>query len=116
MVRLVFSAVLHNAGAMEKQDHGARLKSAMGARRLNRQTVADAVGVQPRTVTNWTSGTTMPTEAEKATLRRLLGDYDDPGDGVEVAIRASELQPWRQAALVAEYQRHLHEQQREAAG
>lgn len=91
------------------------LKAAIGARRLSRNVVADATNVKPRTVTNWTSGSTMPTEAEKAVLRQLLGPYDDPGDPVEVALRRSELQPWRQSQVIAEYQRHLHEQQREAA-
>ena len=95
---------------MDKATHGRMLKAAMGARGLNRTAVADVTGVQVRTVTNWTRGATMPTEAERVLLRQVLGDYDDEGDRVEAAIRGSELQPWRQAALVAEYQRHLHEQ------
>lgn len=101
---------------MDKTEHGLRLKAAMSRRALDRSTVADAAGVKPRTVTNWTSGTTMPSEAERHILRRLLGDYDNPGDPVEVAVRASELHEWRQDAVLSTYKRNLHEQRGEVAG
>lgn len=101
---------------MDKAEHGAKLRTAMAAKGLDRSTVADAVGVNVRTVTNWTSGQTMPSERERAALARLLGDYAHAGDPVEVAIRSSELVGWRQNAVISEYQRHQFEQQREAAG
>lgn len=96
---------------MDKVDHGLRLKAAIAARGSNRQEVADYAGVDKRTVTNWTSGKTMPSDTERATLRRLFPGYDDPGDAVEVAIRHSELSEWRQDTVVGFYKRHLSEQQ-----
>lgn len=102
---------------MDKQEHGRRLKSAMASRRYDRQVIADATGVQPRTVTNWTSGATMPSSTERAALRALLGEYDALGDQVEVAVRSSELHEWRQDAVLSFYKRNLHEQRgEEAAG
>lgn len=88
----------------------------MAARRLDRRVIADATGVKPRTVTNWTSGVTEPLEPEKAALRRILGDYDNPGDPVEVAVRSSELLEWRQDLVLAHYKRNLHEQRAQEAG
>lgn len=101
---------------MDKHEHGTRLKTAMAARGMGRDVVADAADVKPRTVTNWTSGATMPSEKERAALRRLLGAYDDPGDPVEVAVRHSELVDWRQDAVLSTYKRNLYEQRGEAAG
>lgn len=101
---------------MDKREHGVRLKAAMAAKRLNRQVVADATGVKERTVTNWTSGATMPSARELGALRLLLGEYDAAGDPVEVAIRGSELVEWRQDAVLSFYKRNLHEQRAEAAG
>src|SRR5690242_1608630 len=69
---------------VDKTEHGRLLTEAMAAKRMGRQVVADATGVRVRTVTNWTSGSTMPSEVERLALRRLLGDdYDRPGDAVE---------------------------------
>lgn len=101
---------------MDKAEHGRRLKSAMAAARVDRQVAADAAGVKTRTVTNWTSGATMPSEAERMALRDLLGPYDSPGDPVEVALSHSELIDWRQDAVRSEYRRHLQEQRKEVAG
>lgn len=101
---------------MDKAEHGRRLKGAMAAQAKDRQVVADYTGVKVRTVTNWTSGATMPSDTERAALRRLLGAYDDPGDPVEVAVRQSELQEWRQDAVLSTYKRNLHEQRGEVAG
>lgn len=96
---------------MDKAEHGRRLRAAMASHAGgNRTTVADAVGVGVRTVTNWTSGKTMPSERERVLLRRLLGPYDQAGDPVELAVRSSELIEWRQDAVVSTYKRHLHEQ------
>lgn len=101
---------------MTKQEHGALLAQAMGDHRLSRQAVADAADVDPRTVTNWTSGKTMPSERERAVLRRLLGDYERPGDAVERALRGSELTEWRKDAVVSFYKKNLYEQAAEQAG
>lgn len=95
---------------MEKQEHAARLRSAMAARNLDRATVADSVGVVVRTVTNWTTGATMPKPGERAALRQLLPAYDEPGDSVVIAIMGSELTEDRRYALLAEYKRLLREQ------
>lgn len=97
----------------EKRDHGLRLKVAMSRARVDRQRVADETGVQPRTVTNWTSGKTMPSEAEKVALRGLFGDYDNVGDPVIVAIDQSELHDWRRDRVKSEYRRQLQDQRRE---
>lgn len=95
---------------MNKAEHGAKLRAAMAEQERSRETVADVTGVSPRTVTNWTTGQTMPDDTDRAKLRRLLGNYDDPGDPVEVAIRRSELVEWRQDTVVGFYKRNLSEQ------
>lgn len=99
---------------MDKAEHGRRLKSAMAARGFTREQIADATGVNVRTVTNWTTGKTSTPEMNKATLRRMLGEYDSTGDPVEVALSHSELTDWRQDAVRSAYRRHLHEQRSEA--
>lgn len=101
---------------MDKQEHGKRLAAAMASRGFGRQVVADATGRRERTVTNWTRGKTMPSDKERVALRRLLGDYDSPGDPVEVAVRHSELTDWRQDAVLSTYKRNLYEQRGEEAG
>jgi transcriptional regulator with XRE-family HTH domain len=102
---------------MDKREHGSRLKGAMAARGYDRQVIADATGVQLRTVTNWTSGSTMPSAIERNALRQLLGEYDAVGDQVEIAVKSSELHDWRQDAVLSFYKRNLHEQRgEEAAG
>lgn len=98
---------------MDKQEHGKRLAAAMAAKRFDRQVIADATQRDKRTVTNWTSGKTMPSTSERIVLRRLLGDYDNPGDPVEVAIDQSELQDWRKDAVRSFYKRNLYEQRGE---
>lgn len=89
----------------------------MARRGLDRQVVADATGVGVRTVTNWSTGKTMPSAVERESLRTLLGSYDAAGDQVEMAVRSSELHEWRQDAVLSFYKRNLHEQRgEEAAG
>lgn len=100
---------------MDKQEHGTALKAAMARQGLDRQVVADAAGVGVRTVTNWTTGATLPSAREREVLHRLLGQYDQGGDPVEVAVRGSELTEWRQDAVLSFYKRNLHEQRAEAA-
>lgn len=95
---------------MNKQEHGLRLKGAMSLRGMSRDAVADLAGVKPRTVTNWTSGATMPSEGEKALLRAALGAYDAPGDPVEAAVKASRLTEDRQYVVLGTYKRELREQ------
>lgn len=101
---------------MDKAEHGRRLKTAMASQGHNREVVADWTNVKVRTVTNWTSGATMPSDTEKAALRRLLGEYDSEGDPVELALRRSELHEWRQDAVLSFYKRNLHEQREDRAG
>ena len=48
---------------MDKAEHAARLRAAMATRNADRRVVADAVGVSVRTVTNWSTGATMPNPA-----------------------------------------------------
>ncbi len=98
---------------MDKAEHGKRLKAAMATAGIRNQALADAIDVAVKTVGNWRSGTTMPDEADRAALRRILGNYDDPGDRVETAIRSSELIEWRQDAVLSVYKRNLHEQREE---
>lgn len=89
----------------------------MARRGYDRQVVADATGVEVRTITNWSTGKTMPSGAQRSALRALLGEYDALGDQVEVAVRSSELHEWRQDAVLSFYKRNLHEQRgEEAAG
>lgn len=82
----------------------------MASRGVDRTAVADAILVNVRTVTNWTTGRTMPSDRERGALRKLLPGYDSPGDPVEVAIMHSELTEDRRYALVGTYKRLLREQ------
>lgn len=101
---------------MDKAEHGPLLKAAMARHSYSRADVANELGVKVRTVTNWTSGATMPDAGDLERLRRMLGPYDAAGDPVEVAIANSELVDWRQDAVRSVYRRNLHEQRGEAAG
>jgi transcriptional regulator with XRE-family HTH domain len=108
---MAFPGKLRQPLGMEKQEHGRRLKEAIGRRAdVDRQVVADKAGVKTRTVTNWTSGETMPTPAQRDALRELLGDYDADGDAVEVALANSALTEDRRYAVLSTYKRHLREQ------
>lgn len=98
---------------VNKDEHGRRLLAAMAAGRHDREALAKATGRGVRTITNWTSGRTMPTDAERRLLRDLLGDYDNPGDPVEVAVRGSELTEDRQYDVIGYYKRRLREQRDE---
>lgn len=95
---------------MDKALHGSKLAAAMAAKRYDRTVIADATGRDVRTVTNWTTGKTMPSPAERAILRDILGEYDNPGDPVEVAILASALTEDRRYMLLGTYKRLLREQ------
>ena len=101
---------------MDKKQHGDRLRAAMASKGHDRQVIADAAGVGVRTVTNWTTGKTMPSPGERDVLRKLLGPYDAEGDQVEIAVRGSELHEWRQDAVLSFYKKNLHEQRGEVAG
>lgn len=101
---------------MDKTQHGLRLKAAMAARGMDRAALGDLVGRGVRTVTNWTTGETMPGDAERLALRRLFPGYDDPGDAVEIAVRGSTLTEDRQYVVIATYKRLLREQAESLAG
>jgi transcriptional regulator with XRE-family HTH domain len=98
--------------AKEAEEHAALLRRAIGAAGLTGQELATAIGVSARTIVNWTSRVkpTMPSEKDQEQLRRLLPGYADQGDPVEIALRRAELAPFRQAEVIAVYQRALHEQ------
>lgn len=95
---------------MDKAEHGLKLKAAMAGRGMDRGDVAAVVGKNERTVTNWTSGSTMPDSIDRAKLRKLFPNYDNPGDAVEVAIMASDLTEDRRFMLIGSYKRMLREQ------
>lgn len=100
---------------MDKAEHGKRLRAAMAAVPVTTGALADAVGVNVKTVGNWRNGRTLPDDTDRLTLRKILGPYDAAGDQVEVAVRSSELVEWRQDAVLSVYKRNLHEQRTEAA-
>lgn len=95
---------------MDKVEHGRRLREAMASRQETRAGVSEALNVAQRTVTNWTTGQTMPSDSQRALLRRLFPGYDDQGDPVEVAVLHSELTEDRQYFLLSTYKRLLREQ------
>ena len=97
----------------DKVEHGLKLKAAMARAGIDRTRVADFVDVGVRTVTNWTTGKTMPSARERVLLHDLLGEYDHAGDPVEVAIRQSDLAPFRQTKVIGFYQEQVYEQGRE---
>ena len=104
---------------MEKHEHAELLRKAIDeSREWDRQSIATAFGRNYRTISNWISETkpTMPSGEERAQLRRMLGPYDSPGDGVERAIDRSDLVEWRRDAVKSFYKRNLHEQRGEATG
>jgi hypothetical protein len=102
--------------ALSKQEHADLLRKAIEESGVSRQALADLLGRTYRTVGYWTShaNPTMPSGEERAKLRKVLGDYDAPGDEVERALRRSGLVEWRQAAVLTEYKRQLHQQDAEA--
>lgn len=101
---------------MDKAEHGKRLRTAMAAQGKMRADISLATGVKSRTVTNWTTGHTMPSERERLALRSLLGPYDSTGDPVELAVRGSDLVEWRQDAVMSVYRRNLSEQREGQVG
>lgn len=89
----------------------------MSEARVKRQTIADAVGVKPRTITNWRSGVGGPDPQQLKILREILGPYDlagESGDAVERALADSGLTEDRQLEVLAVYKRKLREQDAEA--
>jgi hypothetical protein len=96
----------------EKQAHADALRKAIEESEHSREDIAVTLGRTYRTVGYWTSRTnpTMPSGTERATLRRILGPYDNAGDPVERAVRRSELDEWRQDAVLSEYKRHVQQQ------
>lgn len=107
---LAFLEEVRDSSGMDKAEHGRRLKLAIAQKGYDRETVADLAGATPRTVTNWTNGSTEPSPKQKALLRKALGEYDNPGDPVEVAVKGSRLTEDRQYAVIGVYKKHLREQ------
>lgn len=98
----------------EKQAHGLRLRVAMASKPIDREGLAAQMKVDPKTVTNWRSGRTMPSEGDLVKLADILGNYNVGGDPVELALKQSDLHEWRQDAVLSFYKRNLHEQAAEA--
>ena len=106
-----------DALGMDREQHARALRLAMAGRRLRNQGLADLAGVSLKTVGNWISETkpTMPSEADRMTLRRIFPNYEKGvSDPVEAALAQTDLAVHRQRAVLAEYERHVYEQQREA--
>lgn len=99
-----------------KIEHGRALKGAMSRQGWDRTQIAELTKVKPRTVTNWTSGETMPEPWQLDLLKARLGNYHVEGDPVEAAVRSSELTEDRQYVVLGTYHQQLREQRREAAG
>lgn len=95
---------------MDKVEHGRLLARAMRIKDLNRQDIADLTNMRVRTVTNWTSGGTEPSEKEKTLLRSLVGPYDRYPDLVEFALHTSRLTEDRADTVAGYYKRQLREQ------
>lgn len=75
------------------------------------QALGDVVGLSARMIRHYESPTgKVPPPDVLMRLREVLGDFDSGGDPVEVAIRRSELDDWRQDTVVGFYKRHLQEQ------
>lgn len=115
--RWLFTENCGNLLHMNKEQHAEALRRAIAEKRLSRAVVADYAEVGERTVTNWTTAKTMPSDRERVRLRELLGDYEATagGDAVEMAVRRSQLIEWRQDAVISTYKKHLYEQAREEA-
>ena len=113
---------LENFGRLslvDKEEHGRLLSAAMVMQGADRQVIADATDVKPRTVTNWRSGATMPTLRQRTILREVLGPYDEAavgGDRVVAAVKASDLTEDRQYDVIGFYKRKLREQREQEEG
>jgi transcriptional regulator with XRE-family HTH domain len=105
---------------MDRSEYAAHLRAAIARKGFTKTAVADVIGVQLRTVTNWTSEKkpTTPGPIEQEKLRQLLGEFDQPGDEVIAAIERSRLVDWRRDAVRSVYRKNLREQDeaREEAG
>lgn len=97
---------------------GKRLQAARKRAGIRTQDdLAKLIGVSGKTIRNWETDQVKNIDASHLeTLRGLLGNFDDQGDRVVAAINETGLDEWRRAALVSEYQRHLHQQAREREG
>lgn len=96
---------------MDATEHGRLLKTAMARRGMSRDDLASLVEVGVRTVTNWTTGKTMPSDTDRAKLANVFPDYAAAGDPIEVAVMTSEeLTEDRKYVLLGTYKRLLREQ------
>jgi transcriptional regulator with XRE-family HTH domain len=113
---VAFLAKVRQAYGVDKFEYAARLREAIARQGYTKTALADAVEVKLRTVTNWTSREkpTTPGPVDQEKLRRLLGDFDRPGDEVIAALDRSPLTEWRRDAVRSVYRKHLHEQDEEA--
>lgn len=71
---------------MDASEHGRKLQARLTEKGVDRQLLAGIVGVDSRTVGNWTRGRTLPTLEMYLRLCDVLGDYlgdDSSGPGKE---------------------------------
>lgn len=105
-----------DASGMEKAEHAKRLRDAIAtSRRYGRTDIEAATGKGYRTVSNWVSESKpmMPSDKDRATLRKMFPGYDEAGDPVEVAVRQSRLTEDRQYTVLGTYKRELRLQDEE---
>lgn len=82
---------------------------------MSNQALADLLAVNIKTVGNWRNGETMPSAADQLRLEALFPGYTlAASDPFRAALMASPLDEWRRQAVLAEYQRHLFEQERQS--
>lgn len=103
---------------MEKAEHAQALRMAMSERRMRNQALADLLGVSYKSIQNWTSvkHPVMPTPTARADLQRIFPGYElNVSSPIEAALANTNLAEWRKRAVLAEYERHVYEQAREAS-
>lgn len=94
---------------------GQRIRRLREQRRWSQEQLADMLGVNKKSVSNWERGRNDPRNSIGA-LSEIFGVELDGGgevpaaDLVEAALRGSGLDEWRQVAVLSEYKRHLQEQ------
>lgn len=93
---------------------GTRIKRAREAMRWTQQQLADAIGVDRKTVDNWENGRTQPRSSIGALEQALAVDLTGAGDGPEVYTDPDELRIWSWHDLPPEKRRQWISDLREA--
>lgn len=92
--------------------YGQRLQAARKRAKIRSQkALGDIVGVSGRTIRDYEIDKRPPPPEMREKLRAAVGSaFDDAGDEVEMAIKASRLTEDRQYAVLSVYKRELREQ------